>query len=278
VGLRSQKPIELILLRQLAAHLSLPVFLIDTQGTLIFRNVAAEALFGIRPGELPDELPVQAIAEEFKPTDLEGAPIPPDQVPILWALQHQLPRRAGMQFRDRAGTLHRITTAAFPLEGQGGALLGAMAIFWDTEAADAPPNSPKPTSAPPVAGAEPIQLLLLRQVASYLAMPMFVVDAAGDLDYYNEPAEELLGRRYEETGQMPLAVWGLIFTPTDSRGQPLPPEELPLALAVRQRRATQGSFWIRGLDGVTRRLVITAIPLSGPDGEALGAMAIFWEG
>lgn len=277
-GRRSQKPIELILLRQLAARLALPVLLVDTAGTLIFRNLPAERLFGVGPGELPDELPLRAIAEEFRPMDMEGAPIPPDEFPILWALRHQLPRRAGMQVRDRSGRLHRITTASFPLEGQGGALLGAMSIFWDADAADVSADGQASASLPSESGVASIQMLLLKQVASYLAMPMFVVDAGGDLVFYNEPAEQLLGRRYEETGQMPLAVWGTIFRPTDSSGEALPPEDLHLALAVRRRRATQGSFWIRGLDGVTRRLVITAVPLNGPDNGALGAFAIFWEG
>ena len=49
----------------------------------------------------------------------------------------------------------------------------------------------------------PIEVVLLRQVAGYLATPLFFVDEDGNLEYYNEPAEALLGHRYEETGQMP---------------------------------------------------------------------------
>ncbi len=122
-----------------------------------------------------------------------------------------------------------------------------------------------------------IQMVLLKQVASYLAMPIFVVDAEGALVYYNEPAEELLGRRYEETGQLPLEVWGRMWTPTDSLGDPLPPERLPLGIAVREHRATQETMWIRGSDGVTRRITITAIPIDGRASELLGALALFWE-
>jgi PAS domain-containing protein len=120
-------------------------------------------------------------------------------------------------------------------------------------------------------------MVLLKQVASYLAMPIFVVDAEGALVYYNEPAEELLGHRYEETGQLSLELWGRLWTPTDSDGEPLPPERLPVAVAVRERRPAQETLWIRGLDGVTRRITITAIPLHGRTSELLGALAIFWE-
>ena len=120
-------------------------------------------------------------------------------------------------------------------------------------------------------------MVLLKQVASYLAMPIFVVDAEGSLVYYNEPAEELLGHRYEEAGQLPLEVWGPLWTPTDSRGDPLPPERLPLAIAVRERQPTQETLWIRGLDGVTRRITLTAIPIHGHTAELIGGLAIFWE-
>jgi PAS domain-containing protein len=281
-----QKPIELILLRQLAARLALPVLLVDTQGTLVYRNPRTDEFLGVRPGEFPDEMPLHEIAAEFRPMDTDGRPMPGDQIPVLMALRHHLPKQVSMVVHDRAGTPHPITSTAFPLEGQGGAPLGAMSFYWETRAPDAAapgddggrPASREPDSQPPAVRAPPIEMLLLRQVASYLAMPMFVVDADGELVYYNEPAEALLGRRYEETGQMPMEVWGTIFTPTDSDGQPLPPEQLPLAMAVQRRHPTQGSFWILGLDGVTRRLVVSAIPLDDSDGRPLGAVAIFWEG
>lgn len=122
-----------------------------------------------------------------------------------------------------------------------------------------------------------IEMVLLKQVASYLAMPIFVVDAEGALVYYNEPAEELLGHRYEEAGQLSLDLWGRLWTSTDSDGEPLPPERLPVAIAAREHRPAQDTLWIRGLDGVTRRITITAIPIDGRTSEHLGALAIFWE-
>ena len=51
----------------------------------------------------------------------------------------------------------------------------------------------------------PIQIILIRQLAGYLGMPLFLVDPKGDLLFYNEPAEAILGRRFEETGAMPAS-------------------------------------------------------------------------
>ncbi len=124
---------------------------------------------------------------------------------------------------------------------------------------------------------KPVEIILMRQLASYLAMPIFVVDPAGRLLYYNESAELLLGRRYEDTGEMPLEEWSAIFTPTAEDGSRLPPEALPLVIALEKHQAAHRAFWIRGLDGVRRRIEVTAFPLEGQGRRRLGAVAIFWE-
>lgn len=123
----------------------------------------------------------------------------------------------------------------------------------------------------------PIEMLLLKQVAGYLAMPVFVVDEDGALEYYNEPAEELLGQRYEETGQIPLETWAKIWYVTDLDGRPLAPDELPVAVAVRNRHPVLGIVSIRRPDGSDRQLAITALPFEAADGTHLGAFAIFWD-
>jgi PAS domain-containing protein len=125
--------------------------------------------------------------------------------------------------------------------------------------------------------AYPIEVILLRELADHLSMPIFLVDPAGDLLFYNEPAEQLLGSRFDETGMMPFEQWSTIFLPTDRDGAPIAPDALPLAIAVQQRRPAQGDMWIQGLDGARRGLTVTAFPLQGQWGDHLGAAAIFWE-
>lgn len=117
----------------------------------------------------------------------------------------------------------------------------------------------------------------MRQAASYLAMPIFVVDQKGDLVYFNERAEDLLGLRYDEVGEMPLEEWATEFVPTNESGDPIPPEGLPLVIALQQHRPAHDSFWIMGLNGVRRHLSVTAFPLIGQHDRDLGAVAIFWE-
>jgi PAS domain-containing protein len=122
-----------------------------------------------------------------------------------------------------------------------------------------------------------VELILTRQLAEYLAMPIFLVDPVGTLIFYNEPAERLLGKRFEETGEMPAGEWTTIFTPLDDTGAPLSPEELPLMIVLNRGRPAHRSFWIRGLDQVLRRIEVTAFPLVGLANQSMGGVAIFWE-
>jgi PAS domain-containing protein len=122
-----------------------------------------------------------------------------------------------------------------------------------------------------------IEVILTRQLAGYLTVPVFIVDPEGTLLFYNEPAEWILGKRFEETGEMPAAEWSTIFTPMDEDDRPLPPEELPLIIALNEHRPAYRRFRIVGLDGVTRTIDVTAFPLDGMADRRLGGVAMFWE-
>src|SRR3990172_2164980 len=122
-----------------------------------------------------------------------------------------------------------------------------------------------------------IEVILARQLADYLALPVFIVDLAGNLLFYNESAEAILGRRYQETGAMPAAEWATIFKPTAEDGQSLPPDELPLIVALRESRPAHTVYWIKGLDEVPRRIGDNAFPLIGQAQRRLGGVANCWE-
>ena len=122
-----------------------------------------------------------------------------------------------------------------------------------------------------------IEVILARQLAEYLEMAIFIVDPDGDLLYYNEPAESVLGSRYAETGPLPASDWSTIFKPVDRNGHPVKPEDLPLMVAMVKQHPAHSSFWIQGLDGTLRQIEVTAFPLMAQAQRFLGAIAIFWE-
>ncbi len=122
-----------------------------------------------------------------------------------------------------------------------------------------------------------IEVILARQWASYLAMPIFIVDPDGTMIYFNDRAEAVLGKRFEETGEMPIAEWSTAFSPTDDKGAPFDPDALPLAVALSQRKFDNARFWICGLDGIRRHIEVYAVPLLGQADRYLGAIAFFAE-
>lgn len=122
-----------------------------------------------------------------------------------------------------------------------------------------------------------IEVILSRHLAECLAMPIFIVNPGGDLIFYNEPAEAILGQNYTETGTMPAKEWATIFQPFDAEGNPLSPDDLPLIIALKEHHPAHKVFNIHGKDGVLREIEVTAFPLIGQADRFLGALAIFWE-
>jgi len=122
-----------------------------------------------------------------------------------------------------------------------------------------------------------IELILFRQLAEYLSIPVFLVDPAGDLLFYNEPAERILGLRFEETGEMPAAEWSARFKPTAPDGSPAESESLPLVKALTTGRPAVGRLGIVGADGIRRSIEVAAWPMIGHGSRNLGAVAMFWE-
>jgi len=122
-----------------------------------------------------------------------------------------------------------------------------------------------------------IELILVRQLASGLAVPTVVADASGALVFMNEPAERLLGIRFDEQGDIPFDVWTTTFTVPETHPGAVKPEDLPLSIALQQRRPAHGPLRISGRDGATHRIEITAFPLEGAHGQLEGGVAMFWE-
>lgn len=108
-------------------------------------------------------------------------------------------------------------------------------------------------------------------------MPVWIMSEKGDLLFYNEEAEPIVGRRFNEAGEINAEDLAELFQTTDDDGQAIPSSRLPISVALLERRAVHMPVRIRGLDGVWRRIVVTAFPVEGKDSRHLGAVALFWE-
>jgi len=132
VAAETQKPLELILARNLLTSLSTPAFLVDGDARLIFYNEAAGALLGrsfedsggrMDPGEWTAAFDLTA----------DGAPIALDEHPLTTTLRGGRPAHAEFTIRSLGGEEHSIEASGFPLVGTGDAESGAMVLFWPRE-------------------------------------------------------------------------------------------------------------------------------------------------
>lgn len=122
-----------------------------------------------------------------------------------------------------------------------------------------------------------IEIILNRQLADCLSIPVFITDTNGNLIFYNEPAEVILGKRFEDTGEMPVEQWSTDFKPVDEKGQMLPPDELPLVKTLRDAAPYHKCFGIISMEGKIQKISVTSYPIIGRTGKMLGAVAIFWK-
>jgi len=122
-----------------------------------------------------------------------------------------------------------------------------------------------------------IEIILMKQLAEHLAIAMVIVDNDGDLLFFNEAAERILGRRFEEVRGMRRGQWLHAVKAQLADGSAIQLDDRALIKAVDRNQPSHVRFHIRGLDDVLREIEGVAIPMFGQSGRKLGAVGIFWQ-
>jgi PAS domain-containing protein len=127
-------------------------------------------------------------------------------------------------------------------------------------------------------GQQSVEMILVRHLAGYLFVPALVMDTTGTVIFYNEPAERILGVRFEETGRIdPEDAERLVELSDDPNASPEDAKR-PLLIALQQRRPAHARRWLlRRSDRVRLQVELTAFPIIDQEERLLGAMAMFWE-
>jgi PAS domain-containing protein len=121
-----------------------------------------------------------------------------------------------------------------------------------------------------------IVLILARDLASMLATPMLIVDAQGELIFYNEAAGAILGRPFTEAEPAAFEDWARAFDPRDVEGKPVALVETSLGIALTERMPAHRTLRIRSADGIERVVESTAFPLYARADEFVGGVTVFW--
>ena len=123
-----QKPLELILARNLLSSISTPAFLVGREGTLLFYNEAAGALIG-RRFEETGTMTAAEWTTAFGPFDENGDSIPYDEHNLTKSLREGRPAHGNFRIGVASGIHQEIAASAIPIVGPDGSS-GAIVIFW----------------------------------------------------------------------------------------------------------------------------------------------------
>jgi PAS domain S-box-containing protein len=127
-----QQPLEMILLRQLASYLTIPMWMMDDQGNLIYYNDAAESLLGIEFDDV-GVIKAEQLVGKWNVTTLDGAPVPEEEFPVVAAMVKQVPGHRAVRFQGMDGVWREVEVTALPIQGQGNRFLGVLTIFWEVQ-------------------------------------------------------------------------------------------------------------------------------------------------
>jgi PAS domain-containing protein len=123
-----QRPLELILARNLLASLSTPSFLVDHRGDIAFYNEAAGALLG-RRYEDAGPMAADEWASQYGPFDQNREPIPFRDLDLTEALRGNRPAHSRFNICAHDGRMTEIEASGIPIVGTNG-YRGAMVVFW----------------------------------------------------------------------------------------------------------------------------------------------------
>ena len=123
-----QKPLELILARNLLASLSTPALLVGDDGALLFHNEAAGALLG-RSFDETVAMPAADWTGAFGPFREDGEAMSYEEIPATLALRRNRPFHGRFEIRAAGGRHREVAASAIPIVGLAGSS-GAIVIFW----------------------------------------------------------------------------------------------------------------------------------------------------
>lgn len=122
-----------------------------------------------------------------------------------------------------------------------------------------------------------LPLILARELSANLATPIFLLDAAGMLVFFNDAAELMLGRSYAELGAVTADEFGAMLQLADVDGTPVRRRDSPAGIAFIHREPAHRTLVATTLDGRRDTFECTAYPLFGTADQMHGVLALFWK-
>jgi PAS domain-containing protein len=122
-----------------------------------------------------------------------------------------------------------------------------------------------------------LPLILAREFAANLATPMVLMDEAGRLVFFNEPAEQIIGQTHADVGELGPDEWGRLFEVERIDGTPVEIGTTPAGVSLAKGRPAHDTLAFTTVDGIRHEIAVTAFPILGREDEVLGVVSVFWE-
>jgi PAS domain S-box-containing protein len=235
----------------LLENLPVGIYTCDREGLLVQFNRRAAELWGRSP--TPGD-PRYRYCGTYRAYSPDGEPLALADTPMSEAL------RTGQPVRDREVMIERpdgarlaILANVEPLFDDNGELVGAVNCFQDI------------SERRRIEGQLRESERRFRELIEALPAAIYTTDAEGRITYYNEAAAEFWGHRPELNSSRWCGSWKLFYPD----GRPMPHDECPMAVALRENRL------IRGEEAIAERPDGTRVPFEPyptPVRDASGAL------
>jgi PAS domain S-box-containing protein len=236
-------------------RLPIGVYTVDRNGVLVQYNKRAAALWGRAPDVAAGESNYSGALRTYRPT---GEALPASEAPVAEVLRTRHPvRDCELIVERRDGSRVAILVNADPLFDSSGQLIGAVNCFQDITARKEAEERLRESER------------RSQEILQALPAAIYTTDAEGRITFYNKAAAALAGRE-PELGAVNWCVTWKLFT---SDGTPLPHDECPMAVALKEDREVRG---VEGIaewpDGTRVPFIAFPTPLHDAEGRLIGAV------
>jgi PAS domain S-box-containing protein len=222
----------------------------DFNGTIATFNSGAERLFGYKAEEAISELITILI-----PADRRH-----EEPQILARIRHgERVHHYETVRRRKDGTLVDVSVTVSPVKNDHGAVVGASKIVRDITA--------RKLSEAKLRDSE----RQLQEVLAAVPAAIYMTNAQGKITYFNQAAEKMAGRT-PVIGRDDWCVTWKLYHPD---GRPLPHDQCPMAIALKEGRAIRNAEVVAERPDGTRAPVIPyPTPLRDSSGKIIGGINI----
>jgi len=120
-------------------------------------------------------------------------------------------------------------------------------------------------------------IIRAKHLAESVTTPMLLIDAEGNLVFYNEGAEALLETPFTDVGVIPAAEWQDMFRLRARDDSPAPLEKMPGWIDLQGERPGLGHVRFTTLTGKDHFVAVCAVPLFTAQKQFDGALVLFWD-